>query len=101
MLMLVLEKVAVQSWLQREAIAVREWERSASLKTWASMVGPAAAMRNRVDATDLIWAPLGNSTTSCLEASKGRLAGMSDALINVSVAPVSASVWIVCRGCGC
>lgn len=101
MLTLFFENVAVQSWLQSGAIAVREWERSASLKTWASMVGPAAAMRNRVDATDLIWAPLGNSTTSCLEASNGRLAGMSDALINVSVAPVSASVWIVWRGCGC
>ena len=94
-LTLFLEKVAVQSWLQSGAIAVRECERSASRKMCPSMVGPDAARRKCVDAIDWMTAPFGNATTRSLDGSNGRSAGMSETRINVSVAPVSARVGMV------
>lgn len=93
--MLVLEKVAVQSWLHSGAIAVSECERSASRKMWPSIMGPDAARRKLVDAIDWITAPLGKDTTRSLEGSNGRSAGMSEARSSVSVAPVSARVGMV------
>ena len=98
MLMLVLEKVAVQSWLQSGAIAVSECERSVSRKMWPSIMGPDAARRKLVDAIDWMTAPFGKDTTRSLEGSSGRSAGMSEARSSVSVAPVSARVGMVGQG---
>jgi len=98
MLMLVLEKVAVQSWLQSGAIAVSECERSVSRKMWPSIMGPDAARRKLVDAIDWMTAPFGKDTTRSLEGSNGRSAGMSEARSSVSVAPVSARVGMIRQG---
>ena len=93
-LTLCLENVAVQSWAQSGAIAVRELERSVSRKMWASIRGPAGDNANCVDAMDWIVEPFGSATCMPFEARMGKFFGMSLRRRIVSVAPVSARVMI-------
>ena len=97
MVTLCFENVAVQSCAQSGAIAVRDVDKSASRKTWASIRGPAGAIANFVDAMDCMTEPLGSATCNPLEARIGRLGGTSLIRMSVSVAPVSASV-VMCGG---
>ena len=96
MVTLFLENVAVQSCAHSGAIAVRDVDKSASRKTWASIRGPAGAIANFVDAMDWMTEPLGSATCNPLEARIGRFGGTSLIRMSVSVAPVSASVVIFC-----
>ena len=68
MVTLFLENVAVQSCAHSGAIAVRDVDKSASRKTWASIRGPAGAIANFVDAMDWMTEPLGSATCNPLEA---------------------------------